>query len=95
MDESLHPCQKPLLFAERMVQASTRPGSRILIPFGGTCRIATYLERLIRTEPEQARFYDCCELNADGKDYLGVVLGRMDEAANEKAGQMSLFGKGK
>ena len=90
--ESLHPCQKPLLFAERMVQASTRPGARVLVPFGGTCRIATYLERLIRTDPEQARFHDTCELNADGKDYLGAVLGRMGEDAAAKAGQLRLFG---
>jgi DNA modification methylase len=90
--EKVHPCQKPLLFAERMVQASTRPGDRVLIPFGGTCRIATYLERLIRTEPEQARYHDTCELNADGKDYLGAVLGRMNEDAPARAGQLSLFG---
>lgn len=89
---ALHPCQKPLIFAERMVQASTRPGMRVLIPFGGTCRIATYLERLKRNEPENARYYDCCELNADGKDYLGAVLGRMGEDAAAKAGQLSLFG---
>ena len=90
--DTLHPCQKPLLFAERMVQASTRPGARILIPFGGTCRIATYLERLKRMEPENARYYDCCELNQDGRDYLGAVLGRMGEDAAAKAGQMPLFG---
>ena len=90
-DEPLHPCQKPLLFAERMVQASTRPGDRIVVPFGGTCRIATYLERLRRMEPENARCHDTCELNQDGKDYLGAVLGRMGEDTG-KAGQMSLFG---
>ena len=89
--DALHPCQKPLLFAERMVQASTRPGARILIPFGGTCRIATYLERLKRMEPENARYYDCAELNQDGRDYLGAVLGRMGEDAAAKAGQTSLL----
>ena len=89
--QALHPCQKPLLFAERMVQASTRPGDRILVPFGGTCRIATYLERLRRMEPENARYHDTCELNQDGKDYLGAVLGRMGEDTG-KAGQMALFG---
>jgi len=90
--QTLHPCQKPLLFAERMVQASTRPGDRIVIPFGGTCRIATYLERLFRTEPENARYHDTCELNADGKDYLGAVLGRMNDKVEAKAGQVPLFG---
>ena len=89
--QALHPCQKPLLFAARMVQASTRPGDRVLVPFGGTCRIATYLERLRRMEPENARYHDTCELNADGKDYLGAVLGRIGEDTG-KAGQMSLFG---
>jgi hypothetical protein len=89
--EALHPCQKPLLFAERMVQASTRPGDRILVPFGGTCRIATYLERLSRTHPEEMRRHDTCELNQDGKDYLSAVLGRMAETG-AKAGQISLFG---
>ena len=90
----LHPCQKPLLFAERMVQASTRPGDRVLVPFGGTCRIAVYLERLARMEPENMRYHDTCELNQDGPDYLGAVLGRMNEGG-EKAGQMALFGGGK
>jgi site-specific DNA-methyltransferase (adenine-specific) len=89
--QALHPCQKPLLFAERMVQASTRPGDRVIVPFGGTCRIATYLERLRRMEPENARYHDTAELNADGKDYLSAVLGRMGEDTG-KAGQMSLFG---
>lgn len=89
--QALHPCQKPLLFAERMVQASTRPGDRILVPFGGTCRIATYLERLSRTHPEEMRRHDTAELNQDGKDYLGAVLGRMAETG-AKAGQMALFG---
>ena len=89
--DSVHPCQKPLLFAERMVQASTRPGDRVIVPFGGTCRIATYLERLRRMEPENARYHDTAELNQDGKDYLGAVLGRMGEDSG-KAGQMALFG---
>ena len=92
--QALHPCQKPLLFAERMVQASTRPGDRVLVPFGGTCRIATYLERLRRMEPENARYHDTCELNADGKDYLGAVLGRIGEDTG-KAGQQRLFGGSK
>ena len=90
-NEGIHPCQKPLLFAGRMVQASTRPGDRVLVPFGGTCRIATYLERLRRMEPENARYHETCELNQDGKDYLGAVLGRMGEDSG-KAGQMALFG---
>jgi len=73
--KALHPCQKPLLFAERMIRASTRPGDRVLVPFGGTCREAVVCEWLGRTDPEQARRYDVCELNQDpGKDYIGPVL---------------------
>ena len=91
--QTLHPCQKPLLFAERMVQASTRPLDRVLVPFGGTCRIAVYLERLAQTEPENMRYHDTVELNQDGRDYLGAVLGRMNDKVEAKAGQIPLFGK--
>jgi hypothetical protein len=92
-DEPLHPCQKPLLFAERMVQASTRPGERIIVPFGGTARIATYLEHLARTEPDQARYCDTCELNQDpGRDYIGPVLAQMRGEAKQNPGQIPLFG---
>jgi len=43
---SLHPCQKPLKFADRIVRASSRPGQIILEPFGGTCRIAVACEQI-------------------------------------------------
>ena len=90
--DALHPCQKPLIFAERMIQASTRPGARVLVPFGGTARIATYLEYLSRTEPDQARFHDTVELNKDpGRDYIGPVLAQMRGEGVKKPGQMSLF----
>lgn len=89
--DTLHPCQKPLLFAERMVRASTRSGDRVLVPFGGTCRIAVFLEGLFRDEPGQARYHDTCEMNADGADYLSAVLRRASEASQLKR-QISLFG---
>ena len=89
--QTLHPCQKPLLFAERMVQASTRVGDRILVPFGGTCRIAVYLERLARMFPEEARYHDTCELNQDGPDYIGAVL-RGDSGCVTAKRQVGLWG---
>ena len=92
---ALHPCQKPLAFAERMIRASTRPGERVLIPFGGTNREAVICEYLARTEPENARRYDACELNQDpGVDYIGPVLAQIrgEDPRARAAGQMGLFG---
>ena len=91
----LHPCQKPLLFAERMVRASSRPGERVLAPFGGTCREAVICEWLARTDPAQARRYDVCELNQDGVDYIGPVLAQIqgrDVRPRDKR-QALLFGE--
>ena len=92
--EYLHPCQKPLLFAERMIRASTRPGERVLVPFGGTCREAVICEWLARTNPAEARGYDVCELNADGVDYIGPVLAQIrgEDTRPKAAGQVRLFG---
>lgn len=89
----LHPCQKPLLFAERMIRASTRPGERVLVPFGGTCREAVICEWMARTTPEEARGYDACELNADGVDYIGPVLAQIcgEDTRARAAGQLGLF----
>ena len=93
---ALHPCQKPLLFAERMIRASTRPGERVLVPFGGTCREAVICEWLARTTPAEARGYDVCELNADGVDYIGPVLAQIrgEDVRPMAAGQVRLFGGG-
>jgi site-specific DNA-methyltransferase (adenine-specific) len=90
----LHQCQKPLLFAERMIRASTRPGERVLVPFGGTCREAVICEWLARTTPADARGYDVCELNADGVDYIGPVLAQIrgEDMRPRAAGQVRLFG---
>lgn len=91
--EALHPCQKPLAFAERMIRASTRPGDRVLVPFGGTCREAVVCEWLARVEPEEARTYDVCELNQDGRDYIGPVLAQIRGEANlsSRSAQVGLF----
>jgi DNA modification methylase len=90
--EALHPCQKPLTFAERMIRASSRPGDRILVPFGGTCREAVVCEWLARSEPEQVREYDVCELNQDGRDYIGPVLAQIrGQSVKAAPGQLGLF----
>ena len=91
--EPLHPCQKPLLFAERMIRASTRPNERILVPFGGTCREAVVCEWLARTDPAEARSYDCCELNLDpGRDYIAAALAQIrGEDLRRRPGQEPLF----
>ena len=90
----LHPSAKPLDFADRMIRASTRPGERVLVPFGGTCREAVVCEWLARAEPEQARGYDVCELNADGVDYIGPVLAQIrgEDTRRRAPGQTRLFG---
>ena len=77
-----------------MIRASTRPGERVLVPFGGTCREAVVCEWLARSEPEQARRYDVCELNQDGPDYIGAALAQIrgEDPRQKAAGQMSLWG---
>ena len=84
---TLHPCQKPLKFADRIVRASSRPGDLILEPFGGTCRIAVACEQLARYKPADARRYVCVEMNADGVDYIGPVLKHIQEIGK----QVTLF----
>jgi hypothetical protein len=71
---ALHPCQKPILFADRMIRASTRPGERVWVPFGGTCREAIAADRIRRSGPADAREVVTCELNQDGPDYLDPVV---------------------
>lgn len=68
--EVLHPCQKPTLFARRMILASSRPGELVLEPFGGTCRVALACEAMTDVE---ARRYVCIEPDEDGRDYLAAV----------------------
>jgi DNA modification methylase len=91
---ALHPCQKPLLFARRIVEASSRPGDLVFEPFGGTCRIAVACEDIARWEPEKARRYVCVEMDEDGRDYVPAVLASLrGEAPNAGAtGQVPMFG---
>lgn len=72
----LHPCQKPNVFAERMVLASTRPGGKVLEPFGGTCRIAYAIETLAARDPVLARRYTCIEMDARYVDAIVAQLAR-------------------
>jgi len=74
---TLHPCQKPVLFAERMIRASTRPGETVWAPFGGTLREAVAAEQIARAEPAEARRVITSELNLDGVDYIGPALRQM------------------
>ena len=71
---TLHPCQKPVMFAERMIRASSRPGDTVWAPFGGTIREAVAAEQIARSNPEQARRVITAELNQDGPDYLGPSI---------------------
>jgi DNA modification methylase len=90
---TLHPCQKPLLFAERMIRASTRPGDAVWVPFGGTLREMVAAERMARGKPGEARRVISCELNADGKDYIGPAVAQAQglEINPKMAGQEVLF----
>ena len=90
----MHPCQKPLAFAERMIRASSRPAERVLAPFGGTCREAVVCEWLARTDPAEARRYDVCELNQDGPDYIGAALAQIrgDDPRKVDPRQVRMFG---
>ncbi len=68
---ALHLTQKPLVFFERMILASTRPGELVLEPFGGTCRSAVFIERCHESD---ARRYIVIEIDGDGRDYIENVL---------------------
>lgn len=90
---TLHPCQKPLAFAERMIRASTRAGERVWVPFGGTCREAIAAQRIARADPSEAREVVTAELDEDGRDYLGAVVRVLEGrgAAPPTPGQVSLW----
>ena len=66
-DGSYHPTEKPLLFADRIIRASSRPSDRILVPFGGTSREAVANQRL-----EEPRHVTSIEMN---RLYLDAVRG--------------------
>ena len=90
----LHPCQKPLLFARRIIEASSRPGDLCFEPFAGTARIAAACEAIGRYEPENARRYVCVEMDEDGRGYIPAVLAalRGDLPTGRGVTQARLFG---
>lgn len=91
--DTMHPCQKPLLFAERMIRASSRPAQVCWAPFGGTLRELVAAERMARLDPAEARKVITCELNQDGgKDYIGAALEQIGAEVRMKGGQVGLFG---
>jgi hypothetical protein len=75
---AVHPCQKPLAFADRMTRASTRPGERVWAPFGGTCREAVAVETMARKDPAEARYCVTAEIDEDGRGYLDAVCRQLD-----------------
>ncbi len=66
---SIHPCQKPVVFAERMIRASAPRGGKVFAPFGGTCREAFAVERICREDPGRVTQVTT-EQDLDGKDYI-------------------------
>jgi hypothetical protein len=92
--ETLHACQKPLEFSERMIRASTRPGESVWAPFGGTLREAVAAERIARADPAEARRVITAELNQDGVDYIGPALRQLQGLGTRRVDprQASLFG---
>lgn len=89
--EAVHPCQKPLLFAERMIRASSRPGDTVWAPFGGTLRELVAAERIARAEPSEARRVVTCEINRDGPDYIGAALAQIEGRPVGGVNQIRLF----
>ena len=94
VEAALHPCQKPLLFARRIVETSSRPTDLVFAPFGGTCREAFACEAIGRYEPESARRYVCVEMDEDGRGYIPAVLAalRGELPSGRAAAQTRMFG---
>lgn len=89
----IHACQKPVLFARRMLESSMRPGETAWVPFGGTCREALAAELIAKANPDEARRVIVAEINADGPDYIGAAVRQIRGQGNRPAtdGQVGLF----
>ena len=88
--EALHVSQKPLIFSDRTIRASSNPGDLVLEPFAGTCRVAVACERM---EPSEARRYVCVEPDEDGRGYIAAVLPSLRlEFPERDDEQVGLFG---
>jgi hypothetical protein len=46
----------------------------------------------LRLDPADARRVITCELNLDGKDYIGAALEQIGAEVRPKGGQVGLFG---
>lgn len=84
--ESLHPCQKPLAFYDRLIRSSSRPGDTVLEPYGGTLRAAVACHRL---PPSEARRAIVCEPHGP---YIEAVRPSLEFVPVGSNGQPSLFG---
>jgi len=82
---SIHPCQKPLAFYDRLIRSSSRPGDVVLEPFGGTLRAAVACQRLPATEARRAI---CVEPH---RPYIEAVRPSLEFAPVTKGRQPSLF----
>lgn len=85
--EALHPTQKPLLFADRIIRASSRPGDRVLSVFSGTCREAVACHRL---PPDEARH--CVSIEMDVRYLDAVRRCFVLDTRPSHPGQVGLFG---
>jgi hypothetical protein len=64
----------------------------VWVPFGGTLRELVAAERIARADPAEARRVVTCEINADGRDYIGAALEQVEGRAGVDRRQVSLFG---
>ena len=86
VDLSLHPCQKPLAFYDRLIRSSSRVGDTVLEPYGGTLRAAVACQRL---PPSEARRAIVCEPHGP---YIEAVRPSLEFVPVGSNGQPSLFG---
>lgn len=66
-EKTAHPCQFPEALVERCILASTRPGDRVLDPFGGSGTTAVVADRLGRL----------CTLIEQSPEYLEIAKARL------------------
>lgn len=83
---SLHPCQKPLAFYDRLIRSSSRVGDTVLEPYGGTLRAAVACQRLPEAE---ARHAIVCEPHGP---YIEAVRPALEWVPGGDGAQPSLFG---
>lgn len=84
---SLHPTQKPLAFADRVIRASSRPGDLVVDWFGGTCRLAVANARLPLADRRQIVAFEL------DRRYLDAVAPSLSFVAAPTGGHPSLFGE--